>query len=322
MRKYIWVLSALIIPFIFLGCTGYSANKNERVTEKVEQSITVYEITGDQYLTFLELPSIDYLKSVSTIHVYSVDENHDKTMIKKKADATTFTEYSAEGVFRISYIPVWKSLIDFWSDRSKVQQYLESNDIWGNIEEIVFLSSYEFPCTIGICADSEWCFVTINEYDEDCLQDPHDDSFVYRIYTHHQTAKKFAIGDADVFVDEKRVFSVKMRYDDAKIPIVSLFQYLGADIQWYKDAVKIVYEDKCIQIDTISQSIHFPNDTIYCDPPGGEAHFSVVGAEIYLDMNTTADVLRELNIEMTWSCQEHKVWVKKIHKNTKDDSVR
>ena len=307
----------LVISILFLcmllalsGCTNYSTISNTQHTVQTEKSILVYKLAYEQYLKFIESPSIHYLESNTAKYEYSIDKQNNKKIIRKKSDGSNSAESVDEGVFRISHTPVYVSLIDFWGDISQVQQYLQSNNISGSIDGVVFLSSYELPCSIGICVESEWYFVTIDEYIEDYQQNIHSDSYVYRLYTHNEILKKFEIIDADLFVNGEKTLPVRMHYDYAEIPILYLFEQIGADIQWHDDIVMIEYNEKSAKINITTRIIEHENKIQHGEePPGGVACFFVQGTEIYLDTTMAADLLREFGIEMSWSREESMVCV-------------
>ena len=292
------------------GCVNNPTSSNTQHTVQTEKSISVYELTYEQYLKFLELPSIHYLESNTTKYEYSADKQNNKKIIRKKIDDADSVVSVNEGVFRISHTPVYLSLIDFWGDISQVQQYLQSNSISGDVNDVVFLSCYVLPCSIGICVESEWYFVTVDEYDEDYQQNIHSNSYVYRLYTHNEILEKYKIVDADLFVNSEKTMSVRMRYDYAEIPMLYLFIRLGANVQWCGDVVTIEYNEKSAKICTATQMIELENKVWYGEePPGGVSCFFVQGTEIYLDTFMAADVLREFGIEMTWSREESMVCV-------------
>lgn len=309
MKKYVWTIF-LCMLLTLSGCVNNPTFSNTQHTVQTEKSILVYELTYEQYLKFLELPSIHYLESNTTKYEYSTDKQNNKKIIRKKIDDADSVESVNEGVFRISHTPVYLSLIDFWGDISQVQQYLQSNSISGDVNDVVFLSCYVLPCSIGIRVESEWYFVTVDEYDEDYQQNIHSNSYVYRLYTHNEILEKYKIVDADLFVNSEKTMSVRMRYDYAEIPMLYLFRHLGADIQWCGDIVTIEYNEKSAKICTSTQMIELENKVWYGEePPGGISCFFVQGTEIYLDTFMAADVLREFGIEMTWSREENMVCV-------------
>lgn len=309
MKKYVWTIF-LCMLLTLSGCVNNPTSSNTQHTVQTEKSISVYESTYEQYLKFLELPSIHYLESNTTKYEYSTDKQNNKKIIRKKSDDADSVESVNEGVFRISYTPVYLSLIDFWGDISQVQQYLQSNSISGDVNDVVFLSCYELPCSIGICVESEWYFVTVDEYDEDYQQNIHSNSYVYRLYTHNEILEKYKIVDADLFVNSEKTMSVRMRYDYAEIPMLYLFIHLGANIQWCGDIVTIEYNEKSAKICTATQMIELENK-VWCgeESPGGVSCFFVQGTEVYLDTFMAADVLHEFGIEMTWSREESMVCV-------------
>ena len=295
---------------VLFGCTDHPAYNNTQHTVQTDKSILVYKLAYEQYLKFIESPSIHYLESNTAKYEYSIDKQNNKKIIRKKSDGSNSAESVDEGVFRISHTPVYVSLIDFWGDISQVQQYLQSNNISGSIDDVVFLSCYELPCSIGICVESDWYFITIDECNEDYQQNIHSDSYVYRLYTHNEILKKYANSDADLFIDGEKVLSVKMHYDYAEIPILYLFEQLGADVQWYDDTVTIEYNKVSVKIHTGTRMIEFENKVQYAEePPGGVSCFFVQGTEIYLDTAMAADLLREFGIEMYWSREESMVCV-------------
>ena len=249
MQKHIWmifcfILLVLLICLAFYGCTNYPGFINTQYTAQTEKSILVYKLDYEQYFEFLEEPSVHYLESNTTKYEYSIDKQNNKKIIQKKFDGTDSVKNVDDGGIRISHTPVHVSLIDFWSDISQVQQYLQSNNISADIEDVVFLSCYELPCSVGVYVESEWYFVTIDEYSEDYQQNIHSDSYVYRIYTRNEFIKKYGKSDADLLINGEKSLTVKMYYDHAEIPILNLFKLLGADIQWNNNSVTIIYNGK------------------------------------------------------------------------------
>jgi hypothetical protein len=251
------------------------------------------------------------LESNTTKYEYSIDKQNNKKIIRKNSDGAGSAGSMDEGVFRISHTPVYVSLINLWGDKSQVQQYLQSNNISGAIDDVVFLWCYELPCSIGVCVESEWYFVTIDEYTEDLEQKIHGDSYVYRLYTRNEILKKYEISDADLLIKGEKALSVKMQYDYAEIPILRLFELLGADVRRNTDTVTIEHNGKNVKINTSTPKIEFENQEWWLgdEPPGGGLYFFVQGTEIYLDTTTAANVLREFGIEMSWSREESMVWV-------------
>lgn len=315
MQKNLWmifgfILLVLLICLALPGCTNCPTFSNTQHTVQTEKSILVYKLDYEQYLKFLDSPSIHYLESNTAKYEYSIDKQKNKKIIQKKLDDIDSAKSVDEGVFRLSHTPVYVSLIDFWGDISQIQQYLQSNNISGDIDDVVFLSCYELPCSIGICVESEWYFVTIDEYIEDYQENIHSDSYVYRLYTHNEILKKYENVDADLFINGEKALSVKMHYDYAEIPILHLFELLGADIQWHDDTVTVEYNEKSAKIYIATQTIELENKEQYGDePPGGVSCFFVQGTEIYLDTTVAADVLREFGIEMSWGREESMVCV-------------
>ncbi len=309
MKKYVWTIF-LCMLLTLSGCVNNPTSSNTQHMVQAEKSISVYELSYEQYLKFLELPSIHYLESNTTKYEYSADKQNNKKIVRKKIDDADSVVSVNEGVFRISYTPVYLSLIDFWGDISQVQQYLQSNSISGDVNDVVFLSCYVLPCSIGICVESEWYFVTVDEYDEDYQQNIHSNSYVYRLYTHNEILEKYKIVDADLFVNSEKTMSVRMRYDYAEIPMLYLFIRLGANVQWCGDIVTIEYNEKSAKICMSTQMIELENKVWYGEaPPRGVSCFFVQGTEVYLDTFMAADVLREFGIEMTWSREESMVCV-------------
>lgn len=303
MKTHIWIISVCML-FLLSGCTGHQA------PDSIQKSVPVYELTREQYREFLDSPSLHYLESNIEKYEYSIDTLNDKKIVRTKSEDAESTESSDEGVFRISSTPVYASLIEAWGSKPQVQQYLQNHNIEEDVDGIVFLSSSGLPCSIGVRTESNWYFVTIDEYDEDYQQNIHGDSYIYRLYTHSEILKKYEVVDADLFINGEKTLSVKMHYDYAEIPALSLFEQLGASVQRQDDVITVMYNGNYATITPSTQTIEFETGAEYGeDPPGGVSCFFVQGAEIYLDTATAANVLREFGIDMSWSREEFAVHI-------------
>lgn len=300
---------ALFTCLMLAGCKNPGISNAAQRDLKAEESILVYNLTYKQYLEFLNTPSVDCLESNATKYSYSVDAQN-KKIFKKRLDNKRLIESADDGVFRISNTPIYSSLINFWSDKSQVQQYLETNNIYGAVDNVLFLSCYTVPCSIGLYINSEWYFVIIDEFDEDYQLDIHSNTYAYRLYTRSEILKKYQIVNADLFINGNKKTQVKMHYNYAEIPITYTLEQLGADIQRNDCTVIIEYNKRNAKIHTTSKLIEFESGKRYGEePPGGFSCFFVQGTETYLDTSLAADVLLEFGAEIYWSRENGAVYV-------------
>ena len=315
MKKKIFVgLVCLFFSFAASGC----ANNNSVVEKQpnndsiADSAIVVCDLTREQCAFFLKSPSVDYLEKNTERFKYSIDPNNDKKIIFQKVTGTSAVAESIDGgVHRLSYTPIYCSLVEFWGSEIKVQEYLQNNNIIEHTNTVYFLCMNGLPDCIWISTETEWYFVTIDEQVEDIENNLHSDSFVYRLYRYDEFVSKFGVVDADLFVNEKRLLTVKMYYDMAEIPILALLEKLGANIQWEDANVNITYNNNGATIDTVNRIIKFKNGLEYGkEPPGGSTYFAIRESEIYIDTFIATDVLQEFGIELSWSREELAVNVK------------
>lgn len=175
--------------------TSYSSATDQGGSNAMNKIIVYEIIKQDVYYQFIRSPSDDILNQQGNGNLESSISITSAGSIKRETVSPNpgiIQEYD-EGILRIgsaSGLPVYKSLINFAGNTTEIKKYLAQNGVTANIKSVAIISGVQNKSTIWIKANQEDYFITINEQPEDYINNPHSDTYVYRLYNHSSYLEK------------------------------------------------------------------------------------------------------------------------------------
>ena len=263
----------------------------------------VYEIGQDIYDQFIVNPSYDILNQQENrkeINIYSLSITaagsiRQETISPDSGTAQDYQDYD-DGTLPIwgaGGLTVYKSLVDFAGNTAKIKEYLNQNGVTANIEGVALITGTPSPNTIWVKTDKENYFITVDEQQEDYINDPEKTTYVYRLYDHSAYLKKFREKACRLIVKGKDITDgnyVKLYYNYANLPLIAVMKELGAKVERQsKTTLAITYGNKHYILDTTSCSLDEikanGTESTAIPPVGGGGGSQVIGNELVVDDN-------------------------------------
>ncbi len=152
--------------------------------------IVTYEIPPASFHEFLHNPDREYLDSLGGKYIYSLCASDPAIIERRNSEGSEILDAYPEGVYRLSYTPMYASLIESWGSKDWVSAVLSMNGIDGEPEHIVFVYTDVLPACIWISTKENDYFVSVNEYSADYADNTHGESYTYRFYQREEYAQK------------------------------------------------------------------------------------------------------------------------------------
>jgi len=311
-------LSICVILCVMTGCGAHiiATTALSRLDTKVPgggsiiNKVKVYELGRDIYYQFIENPSYDILDrqgSKTGVSIYSLSTTSAGLIEVETISYRPGSIYEyGEGMLRIgsaSGLAVYGSLIDFAGNKTEIKKYLAQKGVTASIESVCVISGLQITDTIWVKTDKGNYFITIDEKQEDYINDPQKTTYVYRFYTQTEYCQKFSPKNCTLIINGKDITSgnyEKLYYNYADLPMTAIMKALGAKVEWQNkttalitcgDKKYILNTTKCTLFDVGKPQDDDLKYNIITVFPGGYRFYKVVGDEFVLDSSTMGRVV-------------------------------
>ena len=262
-----------------------NANQGGDDVPPQENSITFYTIWRDDFLNYLQAPSLDILKQ------------------KNEASQTVSKSGEKYYVYELWGFLVTDEMLAFWGDTQKVCEYLSKDASSEKPEYMAVLDTPRVPLTLSVKFASEAYYITV-EKNEDTSK------YEYAKYTQNEYNGIYGCKTGDLTVGTKTFEDAAKIYNGyADIPLTVVLKALGATVSPIdENKASVSYNSKTytVTFDRPSVSLTGQGENIlHID--GGVTFVYSEGKDIMLDNATLSHVLHKMGYEANFECTKDSV---------------
>lgn len=239
MKKIKFIAVILVVLMFFSGCT-IALKDDDLVTENTttvnyiekysdfdvkedyrlvfDGEIIIYKINRDVFNCFMK----------TQLHTILKDEYESKNIYPK--DGKWFSTMDA------TRIEINDNLISFVSNKDKIKEYLSSNGVTDDVDNMAMFDASGCPLTLWLSAGGRSYFVTIGE---ETTQIP---PYEYKFYSGEEYVEKYGRKKGEIYLNGKLIETEivpDVYYKYADVPLLCVLKNLGAEIEYEENMVNI-----------------------------------------------------------------------------------